>query len=132
MPEGDDEKDQTIAELRRGEASMRKKLRDAEARVAQLEAVEGDREKIVAQAKAEGAAEARTAMQSEHAGQLASAEVRIAAARRLADPEDAIRFLDLKEVVGADGKVDAAEDRAAPRRPGRKEALPRDPRRRWW
>src|SRR5580704_15156556 len=105
MAEGDDDKDATIAELRRENGTQRRKLRDAEARVAQLEAAEGDKGKIIADAKAEGAAEERARLGSEHAKALAGAELKAAAARKLADPEDAVRFLDMTEVVGADGKV---------------------------
>jgi hypothetical protein len=109
MADGDDDKDAIIAKLRQDEASMRKKLRDAEARNSQLEAAEGDRDKIIAQAKAEGAAEARAALTAEHNRALAGAELKAAAARKLADPEDAVRFLDMTEVVGADGKVDGTK-----------------------
>lgn len=109
MAEGDDEKDATIAKLRKDEATLRKQLRDAEARNAQLEAAEGDRDKIVAVAKAEGAAEAHAQMTTEHNKALAGAELKAAAARKLADPEDAVRFLDMTEVIGADGKVDGAK-----------------------
>jgi hypothetical protein len=110
MPNDDpDEKDATIAELRRENATQRKKLRDAEARVTQLEAAEGDKAKLITDAKAEGAAEERTRLAADHAKALAGAELKAAAARKLADPEDAVRFLDMTEVFGADGKVDTAK-----------------------
>jgi hypothetical protein len=109
MADGDDDKDAIIAELRKTEAAQRRKLRDAEARVQQLEAAEGDKDKIIAAAKAEGAAEARATLASEHAKALAGAELKAAAARKLADPEDAVRFLDMAEIVGADGKVDTTK-----------------------
>lgn len=109
MAEGDDEKDATIAKLRRDEADLRKKLRDAEGKVAQLEAKEADQDKVIATAKAEGAAEERSKLTAEHAKALAGAEVRARAARTLADPDDAVKFLDLSEVVGGDGKVDGTK-----------------------
>ena len=105
----DDDKDKVIAELRKEEAGLRRKLRDTEARAAQLEAAEGDRDKIIAQAKAEGASEERVKLNAEHSKALAGAEVRAAAAKRLADPDDAVRFLDMDQLLGADGKVDAAK-----------------------
>lgn len=63
-----------------------------------------DAEKAVAAAKAEGRSEALTAANE----RLVKAEVRIAAAGKLADPADAVRFLDLADFkVDADGEVDA-------------------------
>lgn len=107
MAEDDDK--ETIAQLRRDEAALRKQLRTAEGRVAQLEAKEADQDKVIERAKAEGAAEEREKLTKEHAEALAGAEVRARAARALADPDDAIKFLDLKELVGNDGKVQVAK-----------------------
>jgi hypothetical protein len=100
-----EDKDAIIQRLTREAGDARKKLREAEARVA---ALEDAGPKAIEAAKADGAAEARAALATEHAKAIASAEVRALAARRLADPDDAPRFLDMTKVVSADGKVDKA------------------------
>jgi hypothetical protein len=52
-------------------------------------------------------AEARAEALAEATGRLVRAEVRSAAASRLADPDDALRFLDMDTItVDADGNVD--------------------------
>ena len=67
-------------------------------------AADSDAEKAVVAAKAEGRTEALAAANE----RLVKAEVRIAAAGKLADPADAVRFLDLADFkVDDDGNVDA-------------------------
>jgi hypothetical protein len=103
MPE-DDEKDQQITRLNNDLAEMRKKLRTAETRAAQAEAAGGDHEAAISAAKEEGAREARAALALEHNKTLATVELRALAARRLIDPDDAPRFIDMATVIGTDGK----------------------------
>lgn len=63
-----------------------------------------DAEKAIAKAKEDGRSEALTVANR----RLVTAEVRVAAAGKLADPADAVRFLDLEEFkVDDDGEVDA-------------------------
>lgn len=62
-----------------------------------------EQEKAIAAARREATAEAGVAFNR----RLVQAEVRAAAAGKLADPEDAVRFLNLDEFeVGSDGDVD--------------------------
>lgn len=62
-----------------------------------------EQEKAIAAAKREAMTEAGAAFNR----RLVQAEVRAVAAGKLADPEDAVRFLDLDEfAVGDDGEVD--------------------------
>lgn len=108
MAEGDDDKDATIAQLRKDGAAMRVKLRETEAHVAQLEAAQADQDKVIERARAEGSRETTERLRAEHGRAMAQAEIRAAAARQLADPEDAVRFVDLDPLIGADGKIDRA------------------------
>ncbi len=93
----------------RGERNAaRKEARELKARIAELEAAarppsdEPDIDKVRAEALAEASAKANA--------RILSAEVRAAAAGKLADPADAARFLDLTAFeVGDDGTVDAGE-----------------------
>jgi hypothetical protein len=104
MPE-DEDKDKVIADLQRDLGSMRKRATDAEAKSARLEA---DTSKEFERGKAEGAASATATLRTEHAREMATAEVRAAAARVLADPDDAPRFLDMAKVLDATGAIDRA------------------------
>lgn len=107
----EDEKDLIIQRLTRESAEHRKRASEATARVTELEgelAVERDKLPTeLEKAKAEGAAEARASLGAEHATAIAAAEVRAIAARTLADPDDAPRFIDMTKVV-KDGTVDPA------------------------
>jgi hypothetical protein len=105
---GPDEKDKEISRLRSEEKGLRAKLREAEDKADTAEkklakAVE-DQDKAVNDARAAGAAEGKKESEKEHAAALASAEVRARAARHLADPDDAPKFLDL-EALTEGGKV---------------------------
>lgn len=62
-----------------------------------------EQERAVAEAKAAG----RTEALHEVAGEMLKAEVRAQAAAKLADPADAVRLLDLDELLGDDGRYDA-------------------------
>lgn len=89
-------------------AARRKAEKDAKTTKAELErlrtASQSEQEKAIAAAKAQGATEAL----SKANARVLAAEVRAAAAGKLADPADASRFLDLSEFeVGDDGEVDA-------------------------
>jgi hypothetical protein len=108
----------------------RKQRKAAEAKLDKL-AKDGmtEQERLVAEARAEGKAEAA----DEHARALAAAEFKAAAAGRLANPEGALARLDLSKLV-KDGKPDTAaiaaavDDLAAvPAPPGRVPAGPRTP-----
>jgi hypothetical protein len=80
--------------------SERDKRRDLETRLAQKDQGGGD--DAVAKATAAATAAANT--------RILKAEIRAAAAKKLADPRDALRFIDLEQFeVGDDGEVDAEE-----------------------
>lgn len=96
----------------------RKARRDAEQKLRKLESELSEfrqsqmteQEKAIAAARAEGAREAST----KAARRLVEAEIRAAAAGRLADPADAIRLLDVDSFVpDGDGDIDAAAIAAA-------------------
>lgn len=89
----------------------RQARRQAERRISEMEkelarireSGMSEQEKAVEQAKREAKAEAQKAFNT----RLVQAEVRAAAAGKLADPEDAIRFIDLTKFdVDDEGKVD--------------------------
>jgi hypothetical protein len=110
-------KEAVLADLAR-ERDRRQEAEKLAARAGELEAEltklresqMSDQEKAVAAAKAEGAKEALATAN----GRLLRAEVRLAAAGKLADPEDAVRFLDLDEFkVDDDGNVDTRAVAAA-------------------
>lgn len=95
---------------RKARREAARKLKAAEARVAELEAQgaakkDGDD----AQAAADQARrDAETAANAKANARILAAEVRAAAAGQLADPSDAARYLDLSEFeVGDDGSVDS-------------------------
>jgi hypothetical protein len=80
--------------------SERDKRRELERRLAEKDQSDGDDAVQKATAAATAAANTR----------ILKAEVRAAAARKLADPRDALRFLDLDQFeVNEDGEVDADE-----------------------
>lgn len=83
-----------------------KRANDAEAELAKLRAASmSDTEKAVAAAKAEGRTEALSTVN----GRLLRAEVKAAAAGKLADPDDACSMIDLDQFkVGDDGNVDTS------------------------
>jgi hypothetical protein len=108
MPDGDDEKDATIKQLNLDLSELRKKVRATDAENAQLKAAAEAHDQALAAAKAEGAREARAAADSEHARALARADLRVAAAKRLHDPDDAARYIEDAKVVNAEGKFDPA------------------------
>jgi hypothetical protein len=96
----------------------RRARRDAEQRAKRLESEleqfrvsqMSEQEKAIVLARAEGAREASTKVTR----RLAEAEVRAAAAGRLADPADAIRLLDIDSFIpDGDGDIDAAAIAAA-------------------
>jgi hypothetical protein len=95
--------------------AMKAKWKDADARAK----TEADA-RAALQAKLDGKEAEHTAAQERAAVEAAAlskanerilkAEVRAAAAAKLADPQDALRFLDLSEFeVGSDGEVDASQ-----------------------
>lgn len=81
-----------------------RRLRDMEAELNRFrESTMSETEKAIDKARREALAEAQTSFNR----RIVQAEVRAAAAGKLADPEDAIRFLDLDDFkVGNDGEVD--------------------------
>lgn len=80
--------------------SERDKRRELEQRMAQND--KGDGDDAVAKATAAATAAANT--------RILKAEIRAAAAKKLADPRDALRFLDLDQFeVNEDGEVDGEE-----------------------
>lgn len=81
-----------------------KRAKSLEAELAKLrEATATDSDKAIAAAKAEGAAEATNSANA----RIVRAEVRSLAAGKLADPMDAVQFLDLDDFkIDANGDVD--------------------------
>lgn len=81
-----------------------KRARDLEAELTRVrESSMSETEKAIEKAKREAKAEATSAYNR----RILQAEMRAAAAGKLADPEDAIRFLDLDDfTVGDDGAID--------------------------
>lgn len=68
-----------------------------------------DTERAIQQARRDAANEARQQLMQ----RLVTAEVRAAAAGRLADPDDAVRFLNLSDFTGDDGEIDSKAVAAA-------------------
>lgn len=92
-----------LDEERSARKAAEKQARDAQAELDKLrQASMSDTEKAVAKARAEGKAEAF----QDATTRLVRAEVRAAAANKLADPSDAIGLLDLDSFVDANGEVD--------------------------
>jgi hypothetical protein len=93
----------TLAAERRARAAAEReaaKLRDEHAT---------DADKAIAAARDEGRREAL----GQVTGRMVEAEVRAAAAGKLADPADAVRLIDLTGFVGDDGDIDAKAIAAA-------------------
>lgn len=110
-PQLDDTTAKQIADLRRENASWRTKLRDAEARLQQAST---DAEEAIARAREEARQEAYREALAESNERILRAEVIAAAARKLADPEDAVRLLDLTRFsVNDKGEVDRRSIAAA-------------------
>jgi membrane protein involved in colicin uptake len=85
-----------------------KRASEAERRLAELEnAGKPDNEKEIERVRAEAANQARTEAMEQANQRILKSELRAAAAGKLADPEDAVRFLDIEDfVVGDEGEVD--------------------------
>ena len=97
-----------------------KRAKDLDAELAKFrEASMSEQEKAVEAARREAAAQAIATVNQ----RILKAEIRAAAGGRLADPEDAVRFLDLDEfTIGEDGEIDqkavlAAVDRLLKMKP---------------
>ena len=101
--DGDDDKDKIIQQQSKDLGELRGKLRTAEAALKKAE--EGGPAAIEA-ARSEAAAEVRAELEGKHAASIAAAEVRAAAAKVLADPDDAPKFLDMTKVLDVTGKID--------------------------
>lgn len=86
-----------------------KELADARKRLADIDASsKSDTEKAIEKAKAEAAESATKEAVSKANARVLKAEIRAAAAGKLADPADALRLLDLDDFdVDEDGEVDA-------------------------
>lgn len=92
------------AKLRAEAADYRRKLREVEQERDELKrAGLDDTERAVAEAEARG----RAAAEAEHARRTLEAEIRAAAAGKLQDPADAIRYLDVDDLLARD---DAARE----------------------
>jgi hypothetical protein len=100
------EKDAALKQLNSDLAALRQKQRGSETLVAQLQAEKEAQQTALSQARMAGADEARAAMKAEQAKALAMAELRVLAARKLHDPDDAARYIDQAKIVGADGAFD--------------------------
>ena len=108
-PEGDDNaadesKPEDLAALKAALASERKRFEKAERELADLRKQHmTESEKALAEARAEG----RKAALGEVTERLLAAEVRAAAAAKMADPGDAVHLLDLDGLANEDGTVDS-------------------------
>jgi len=104
-----------ISDLRRENASWRTKLRQTEAELEKIrESAQSDQESALAQAREEARREAFQEALAEANSRILRAEVIAAASRKLADPEDAVRLLDLDSFhVDDNGEVDRAALAAA-------------------
>lgn len=100
----EEDREKALTEAKREAGTLRRRLAEAEAA---LSAAADAHAKELADTRKAAADEVRAALRAEHAQQLAQAEVRVAAAKRLADPEDADKFLELADLV-KDGQVDKA------------------------
>jgi hypothetical protein len=89
----------TMEALKTEAGDYRRRLRNAETELEKLKtAALGDQERAVAEAKAEGKREAA----AEHGRRLLEAQIRAAAAGKLRDPDDAIRYLDVDKLLELD------------------------------
>jgi hypothetical protein len=95
-------------------ADAARRLAEAERRLAELDTSKTDQEKEIERVRAETIEAARREAMAGANERIIRSEVRAVAGGKLADPEDAIRLLDLDAFeVGDDGEVDAkAIDRA--------------------
>lgn len=102
-PEGEKALEAWKQRARTAEAEA-KRAKELDGELARLrEQTMSDQEKAIEKAKREATAEANKTFNS----RLVQAEVRAAAAGKLADPEDAIRFIDLSGIaIDGDGAVD--------------------------
>ena len=100
------EKDAALKQLNADLGALRQKQRGSDALVAQLQADKDAQQSAISQARMAGADEARAAMKGEQGKALALAELRVLAARKLHDPDDAARYIDQAKIVGADGAFD--------------------------
>jgi multidrug efflux pump subunit AcrA (membrane-fusion protein) len=101
------EKDAALKQLNTDLGALRQKQRGHDALVAQLQQDKDNQATALSQARMAGADEARAAMKAEQGKVLALAELRVLAAKRLHDPDDAARYIDQGKIVGADGAFDA-------------------------
>lgn len=102
--EGNERSGTDLEEWRKHARNWERRAKATERELATLRTQQmSDQERAVSEAKKAGASEV-LAMANER---LLRAEVRVAAAGKFADPEDATRFLDLKQfAVDDDGEVD--------------------------
>ena len=99
-----------VAKLKATLAAERRARAAAERETAKLrDETATDAEKAIAAARDEGRREAL----GQVTGRMIEAEVRAAAAGKLADPADAVRLIDLTGFVGDDGDIDAKAIAAA-------------------
>lgn len=118
-PEGDDlgpEGTKAIAAMKKRERESRAKLRKAEEKLAALEEQsKTEQEKALDKARKEAAEAAKGEVAAEYRKRILNAEIRTAAAGKLADPSDAVALLDLdaEDAFDDEGEVKAAEIKAA-------------------
>jgi hypothetical protein len=101
------EKDAALKQLNTDLAAVKAKQRASDATVSQLQSDKDGHDAALAQARLAGADEARNALKGEQAKVIALAELRVLAAKRLHDPDDAARYIDQVKILGADGSFDA-------------------------
>lgn len=90
----------------------RKAREDLEAKLAEADnASKSEHEKALEQARKEAREEAKAQTTSEFREQILTAEIRVQAAGKFADPGDAVALLDLKEseVFNDDGEIQTAD-----------------------
>jgi hypothetical protein len=90
----------------------RKAREDLEAKLAEADnASKSEHEKALEQARKDARAEAKAETTSEFREQILTAEIRVQAAGKFADPGDAVALLDLKEseVFNNDGEIQTAD-----------------------
>lgn len=110
-PELGDAGAKAIREERNARKAAEKAAKAAQAELEKIrEANQSEQEKAIAAAKAEGRTEALSTANE----RLLKAEVKAAAAGKLADPDDAVRMLDLDDFdVADDGSVDTKAIKSA-------------------
>lgn len=112
LPKGDDVdwKSQSRKHERRAKQTA-KELEDARARLAKIEeANQTEQERALEQARKEAAEQARSEVDGRYRKKILRAEIRAQAAGKFADPDDAIRLLDLEDddVFDDEGEVQTA------------------------